>query len=68
MSERESISTNIVEEGLVAIVRVPRTDLALPLAKALVAGGIRAVELTMTIPNALDAIRERARSKTVPNQ
>ena len=57
MSERESISTNIVEEGLVAIVRMPRTDLALPLAKALVAGGIRAVELTMTIPNALDAIR-----------
>ena len=58
MSERESICANIVEEGLVAIVRVPRTDLALPLAKALVAGGIRAVELTMTIPNALDAIRE----------
>ncbi len=58
MNERESICADIIDEGLVAIVRVPRTELALPLAKALVAGGIRAVELTMTIPNALDAIRE----------
>ena len=58
MSERESICADIIDEGLVAIVRVPRTELALPLAKALVGGGIRAVELPMTIPNALDAIRE----------
>ena len=58
MNERESICADIIDEGLVAIVRVPRTELALPLTKALVAGGIRAVELTMTIPNALDAIRE----------
>ena len=57
MSEREQIVSQIVTEGLVAIVRVPRPELALPLAKALVTGGIRAVELTMTIPNALEAIR-----------
>jgi len=36
---------------------VRRPELALPLAKALVAGGIRAVELTMSIPNALEAVR-----------
>ena len=58
MNERESICADIIDEGLVAIVRVPRTELALPLAKALVAGGIHAVELTMTIPNALVAIRD----------
>ena len=58
MNERESICADIIDEGLVAIVRVPRTELALPLAKALVTGGIHAVELTMTIPNALGAIRE----------
>ena len=57
MSEREKIVSGIETEGLVAIVRVPRPELALPLAKALVAGGIRAVELTMSIPNALDAVR-----------
>ena len=57
MNEREKISASIIDAGLVAIVRVHHPKLALPIAKALVAGGIRAVELTMTIPNALDAIR-----------
>ena len=57
MNEREKISASIIDEGLVAIVRVHNSELVLPIAKALVAGGIRAVELTMTIPNALDAIR-----------
>lgn len=57
MSEREKIVSEIEAEGLVAIVRVRRPELTLPLAKALVAGGIRAVELTMSIPNALEAVR-----------
>lgn len=57
MSEREKIVSGIEAEGLVAIVRVPRPELMLPLVKALVAGGIRAVELTMSIPNALEAVR-----------
>ena len=58
MSNREQIISQIVDAGIVAIVRVPRNEWALPLARALVAGGIRAVELTMSIPNALDAIRQ----------
>ena len=57
MSEREKIVSEIEAEGLVAIVRVSRPELTLPLAKALVAGGVRAVELTMSIPNALEAVR-----------
>ena len=57
MSEREKIVSGSEAEGLVAIVRVRRPELTLPLAKALVAGGIRAVELTMSIPNALEAVR-----------
>jgi 2-dehydro-3-deoxyphosphogluconate aldolase/(4S)-4-hydroxy-2-oxoglutarate aldolase len=57
VSEREKIVSRIEAEGLVAIVRVPRPELMLPLVKALVAGGIRAVELTMSIPNALEAVR-----------
>lgn len=57
MSKREKIASQIMAEGLVAIVRVPRPELTLPLTKALVAGGVRAVELTMSIPNALEAVR-----------
>ena len=57
MSDRGKIVSGIEAEGLVAIVRVPRPEWTLPLAKALVAGGVRVVELTMSIPNALEAIR-----------
>ena len=57
MSDREKIVSGIEAEGLVAIVRVPRPEWTLPLAQALVGGGIRAVELTMSIPNALEAVR-----------
>jgi 2-dehydro-3-deoxyphosphogluconate aldolase/(4S)-4-hydroxy-2-oxoglutarate aldolase len=57
VSDREKIASQIMAEGLVAIMRVSRPELAMPLATALVAGGIRAVELTMSIPNALEAVR-----------
>ena len=57
MSDREKIASQIMAEGLVAIMRVSRPELAMPLATALVAGGIRAVELTMSIPNALETVR-----------
>ena len=57
MSDREKIASQIMAEGLVAIMRVSRPELAMPLATALVAGGIRAVELTISIPNALEAVR-----------
>jgi 2-dehydro-3-deoxyphosphogluconate aldolase/(4S)-4-hydroxy-2-oxoglutarate aldolase len=57
VSDREKIASQIMVEGLVAIVRVSRPELAMPLATALVAGGIRAVELTMSIPNALETVR-----------
>ena len=61
VSEREKIVSGIEAEGLVAIVRVRRPEWTLPLAKALVAGGVRVVELTMSIPNALEAVRTRDR-------
>jgi len=57
VSDREKIASQIMAEGLVAIMRVSRPELAMPLATALVAGGIRAVELTMSIPNALETVR-----------
>ena len=57
MSDRGKIVSGIEAEGLVAIVRVPRPEWTLPLAKALVEGGVRVVELTMSIPNALEAVR-----------
>jgi len=40
------------------VVRAKRADQAVPLAEALVAGGVIAVEITMTTPNAIAAIKE----------
>ena len=49
VSEREKIVSGIEAEGLVAIVRVPRPEWTLPLAKALVAGGVRVASSASSI-------------------
>jgi 2-dehydro-3-deoxyphosphogluconate aldolase/(4S)-4-hydroxy-2-oxoglutarate aldolase len=51
----------IVESGVVAIVRVNSSGELIDICKSLVAGGVIAVEITMTSPGALDAIREASR-------
>jgi 2-dehydro-3-deoxyphosphogluconate aldolase / (4S)-4-hydroxy-2-oxoglutarate aldolase len=43
--------------GVIAVVRAPKAELVLPLARALLEGGVIAVEITMTTPNAIEAIR-----------
>src|SRR5688572_10474904 len=45
------------DPGIIAVVRAPKGELVLPLARALLAGGVIAVEITMTTPNAIEAIR-----------
>src|SRR5690349_2539928 len=52
----------LVEPGIIAVVRAQRTDQVLPLSEALLAGGVRAIEITTTTPNAVAAIAE-ARNK-----
>lgn len=57
MHSRAQIVSAINECGLVAVIRAPKTELVLPICEALVAGGITALEITFTVPNALEAIR-----------
>ncbi len=47
----------LFHEQVVAIIRVAETERALGLARALIAGGFRCVEVTMTVPGALDVIK-----------
>lgn len=61
MPSRAEIVQALVDPGLVAVVRTPRQDQVLPVAEALLAGGITAIEVTLTVPNALAAIRDTAR-------
>jgi 2-dehydro-3-deoxyphosphogluconate aldolase / (4S)-4-hydroxy-2-oxoglutarate aldolase len=46
--------------GLVPVIRADSADVAVRVAEALVEGGIRTVEITMTVPDALMAIRSVA--------
>jgi len=48
------------EARVIAVLRTPDADSAVRAAEALVAGGVRAIELTFTTPGAADALR-RAR-------
>ena len=58
MRSKQQIIEQLLNPGIIAVVRAKRTDQAVPLAEALVAGGVNAVEITMTTPNAIAAIRE----------
>ena len=57
MRSKQQIIEQLLNPGVIAVVRAKRTDQAVPLAEALVAGGVIAVEITMTTPNAIEAIR-----------
>ena len=56
MSRTEMLH-EILECGIVAVVRSPDGEKLAQVAKALAEGGVRAIEITMTVPNALDVIR-----------
>jgi len=55
---RTEILDRLVEPGVVAVLRLDRRDKVLPVCEALVRGGIRALEITLTMPEALTALRE----------
>ena len=60
-SAAASISDRLRKAGVVPVVELPEADLAVPLAEALVAGGLSCVEITFRTPSAqagLEAIRE----------
>lgn len=61
MSEK-NLAERIIEMGVVAIMRAKSSDQLLEAADALLAGGVTAIEVTMTTPGALDIIRS-AREK-----
>ncbi len=54
---RDAIIQRLLNPGLIAVVRARAARQVPPLAEALVAGGVTAVEVTMTTPDALEAIR-----------
>jgi 2-dehydro-3-deoxyphosphogluconate aldolase/(4S)-4-hydroxy-2-oxoglutarate aldolase len=50
----------LTAEGLVPVIRAESAEIALRVVEALVEGGIRTLEITMTVPDAMTAIRRVA--------
>jgi len=59
---REATQKRILDIGIIPVVRASSSTLALRAAEAVCAGGIPIVEMTMTVPGAVDVIGALARS------
>ena len=53
---RDAQLKRVLDSGLVAIIRSPSSDVLVEVAEALVAGGIEVMEVTFTVPNALEVL------------
>ncbi len=58
---KEEIRRRIVEIGIIPVIRASTSERALMAVESVAAGGIPVVEVTMTVPNALDVIAELAK-------
>jgi 2-dehydro-3-deoxyphosphogluconate aldolase/(4S)-4-hydroxy-2-oxoglutarate aldolase len=53
---RDAHLKRVLDSGLVAIIRSPSSEVLVDVAEALVAGGIDVMEVTFTVPNAIDVL------------
>ena len=61
LTSRDAVVARIAREKAVAVVRADSADALVDLSRALIDGGVSCVEITMTVPNALDAIARVSR-------
>jgi 2-dehydro-3-deoxyphosphogluconate aldolase / (4S)-4-hydroxy-2-oxoglutarate aldolase len=61
MRSREKIIQQLINPGIIAVVRARSEEQVTPLTEALLQGGVIAIEITMTTPNALRAIEHASR-------
>lgn len=54
---KETQLKQVLDSGIVAVVRSPDSEQLVEVARALVDGGVNVVEITMTVPDALDVVR-----------
>ncbi len=58
MGEKENRLKIIEESILVAVIRAEKADQAISIARAVADGGIVSIEITMTVPDAINVIKE----------
>jgi 2-dehydro-3-deoxyphosphogluconate aldolase/(4S)-4-hydroxy-2-oxoglutarate aldolase len=55
---KDSQLRHVLDVGIVAVVRSPDSEQLVEVARALADGGVTVVEITMSVPNALDVLRQ----------
>jgi 2-dehydro-3-deoxyphosphogluconate aldolase/(4S)-4-hydroxy-2-oxoglutarate aldolase len=55
---KETQLRQVLDSGIVAVVRSPDSQQLVEAARALAEGGVSVVEITMTVPDALDVVRQ----------
>lgn len=55
--ERDEVLTRIIESGIVAVIRMKDSGRLLKVIKAVRGGGVKCIEITMTVPGAIEVIR-----------
>ena len=58
---RAQTVSRLREIGIIPIIRAPSADVLVPIAEALLQAGLPVVEITLTVPNAIDAIKQVAK-------
>jgi len=58
MRDKSEVIAALTDPGIIAVVRAQSRGQVLPLSEALLAGGVRAIEITTSTPEAIEAIRE----------
>src|SRR5437763_1413583 len=53
---KEQLLKIVIDGGVIAVIRAPSAEILVPIAEALLAGGIPAVEVTMSTPKAIHGI------------
>ena len=61
MRTRSEIISRLVQPGIIAVIRTEKPSQLPDVCEALIAGGVIALEITFTVPNALEAIRDASR-------
>ena len=58
MRTKSNVIAQLIDPGIIAVVRAQSSEQILPLSEALLAGGVRAIEITTSTPDAIENIRE----------
>lgn len=59
---RDQVKTRIIEIGILPVIRAASADQGMRAAEAVYKGGIPVVEMTMTVPGAIDAIAQLSKT------